>query len=283
MKNQTLNQIFFKLLSKSFISRIFGYTALIPLPSPVLGAIIKWYAGKYGVKLDEAVIPEGGFKNLNSFFTRELKKGAYKVDKDKKSVAATTDSRVDEFGDITEDIIIQAKGLDYSVRDLIPSEMADNFINGKFITLYLSPGDYHRIHSPVSGEITGFYNIPGKLYSVQESVVKSLKGLFVVNERLVTYIDTGKGKVAVCKIGALNVGKISIPYDKAVTNRILRKRNEVLYPEGGRPRIEKGGEIGTFNLGSTVIILFEKGMIDFKSVKKGDRVRVGEAIGYLKK
>lgn len=283
MKNQTLNQIFIKLLPKSFISRIFGYSALIPLPSSILGAIIKWYAGKYGVKLEEAVIPEGGFKNLNDFFTRELKKGAYKVDKDKKSVVATTDSRVDEFGDITEDKIIQAKGLDYSVRDLIPSEMADNFINGKFITLYLSPGDYHRIHSPVSGEITGFYNIPGKLYSVQESVVKSLKGLFVVNERLVTYIDTGKGNVAVCKIGALNVGKISIPYDKAVTNRMLRKRNEVIYKKGEGPRIEKGEEIGTFNLGSTVIILFQKGMIDFKSVKKGDKVRVGQAIGYIKK
>jgi len=283
MKNQTLNQIFFKLLPKSFISRVFGYSALIPLPSFFMNMIIKWYAGKYGVKLNEAVVPVGGFKNLNSFFTRELKKGAYKVDKDKKAVTATTDSRVDEFGNITEDIIIQAKGLDYSVRDLIPSHMADTFINGKFITLYLSPGDYHRIHSPVAGEITGFYNIPGKLYSVQESVVKSMKGLFVVNERLVTYIDTGKGKVAVCKIGALNVGKISIPYDKAVTNRILRKRNEVLYPEGGRPRIEKGGEIGTFNLGSTVIILFQKGMIDFKSLKKGDRVRVGQVIGSLKK
>jgi len=241
MKNHTFNQIFFKLLPKSLISRLFGYCALIPIPLSFMNIIIKWYAEKYGVKLDEAVMPEEGFKNLNSFFTRQLKNGSFVIDKDKKSVVAATDSRVDEFGDITEDKIIQAKGLDYSVRDLIPSEMADNFINGKFITLYLSPGDYHRIHSPVAGEITGFYNIPGKLYSVQESVVNSLKGLFVVNERLVTYIDTGKWNIAVCKIGALNVGKISIPYDKGVTNRIFRKRNEVKYKKGEGPRIEKGG------------------------------------------
>lgn len=283
MKNQKLSQIIMGILPKSFISRIFGYIALIPLPLVFMNSLIRWYSKKFGVSIEEAVIPEKGFKNLNSFFTRKLKDGVLVVDKDEKSVVATTDSRVDEFGDITEDIMIQAKGLDYSLRDLIPSVMAESFIDGKFITLYLSPGDYHRIHSPVSGKITGFYNIPGKLYSVQESVVKALKGLFVVNERLVTYIDTGKGMTAVCKIGALNVGKISIPYDNAVTNKFLRKRNEVIYPEGEEPEIKKGEEIGVFNMGSTVIILFEKGMIDFQSLKRGEKVRVGQVIGYYKK
>lgn len=283
MKNQKLSQIIIGILPKSFISRVFGYIALIPLPSVFMNSLIKWYSKKFGVSLEEAVIPEKGFKNLNSFFTRKLKEGVLIVDKDEKSVVATTDSRIDEFGDITEDVIIQAKGLDYSLRDLIPSVMAESFIDGKFITLYLSPGDYHRIHSPVSGKITGFYNIPGKLYSVQESVVKSLKGLFVVNERLVTYIETGKGMTAVCKIGALNVGKISIPYDNVVTNKFLRRRNEVIYPEGKEPVIKKGEEIGVFNMGSTVIILFEKGMIDFQSFKRGEKVRVGQVIGYYKK
>ncbi|MFA5517963.1 MAG: archaetidylserine decarboxylase [Spirochaetota bacterium] len=283
MKNQKLSQIIMGILPKSFISRVFGYIALIPLPPVFMNMLIRWYSKKFGVSIEEAVIPEKGFKNLNSFFTRKLKDGVLIVDKDEKSVVATTDSRIDEFGDITEDIMIQAKGLDYSLRDLIPSVMAESFIDGKFITLYLSPGDYHRIHSPVSGKITGFYNIPGKLYSVQESVVKSLKGLFVVNERLVTYIDTGKGMTAVCKIGALNVGKISIPYDNVVTNKFLRKRNEVIYPEGKEPVINKGEEVGVFNMGSTVIILFEKGMIDFKSFKRGEKVRVGQAIGYYKK
>jgi len=283
MKNQKLSQIIISILPKSLLSRIFGYSAIIPLPLFFMNIIIKWYSKRYGVSLDEAVVPEGGFRNFNTFFTRKLKEGVLTIDNDEKSVVATTDSRIDEFGDITDDILIQAKGLDYSVRDLVPSVMAESFINGRFITLYLSPGDYHRIHSPVSGRITGFYNIPGKLYSVQESVVKSLKGLFVVNERLVTYIDTGKGLTAVCKVGAFNVGKISIPYDTAVTNKFLRRKNEVIYPEGERPEIKKGEEVGVFNLGSTVIILFQKGMVDFKSIKRGDRIRVGQVIGYLKK
>ncbi|HOP27956.1 MAG TPA: archaetidylserine decarboxylase [Spirochaetota bacterium] len=272
----------FKIMPKSMLSMIFGWITLIPLPSGIMNGIIDWYCNKYGVILEEAVIPDGGFRNLNLFFTRELKKGARKIDKSAGSVVSTTDSRVDQFGTITKEQIIQAKGITYSVRDLIPSPEAEKFIGGKFITLYLSPGDYHRIHSPVDGKITGFFNIPGKLYTVQEFMVNSLPGLFAVNERLITYIKTTKGNVAVCKIGAMNVGKISIPYDDAVTNSLTGKKYEKLYSKDEYKAVKKGDEIGTFNLGSTVIILFEKGMIDFSGLKYGRKVKVGEKIGTLK-
>lgn len=264
------------------ISMIFGWIALIPLPSGVMNGIIDWYCKKYGVIIEEAVIPEGGFRNLNLFFTRELKKGARKIDKSTGAVVATTDSRVDQYGTITDERIMQAKGISYSVRDLIPSSEAEKFIGGKFITLYLSPGDYHRIHSPVDGKITGFFNIPGKLYTVQEFMVNSLPDLFSVNERLITYIKTSKGNVAVCKIGAINVGKISLAYDDAVTNKLFGKRHEKLYTKDEMKPVKKGDELGTFNLGSTVIILFEKGMMDFSKLKYGQKVRVGEKIGTLK-
>jgi len=272
----------FKIMPKSMLSMIFGWITLIPLPSGIMNGIIDWYCNKYGVILEEAVIPDGGFRNLNLFFTRELKKGARKIDKSAGSVVSTTDSRVDQFGTITKEQIIQAKGITYSVRDLIPSPEAEKFIGGKFITLYLSPGDYHRIHSPVDGKITGFFNIPGKLYTVQEFMVNSLPGLFAVNEQLITYIKTTKGNVAVCKIGAMNVGKISIPYDDAVTNSLTGKKYEKLYSKDEYKAVKKGDEIGTFNLGSTVIILFEKGMIDFSGLKYGRKVKVGEKIGTLK-
>ena len=272
----------FKIMPKSMLSMIFGWITLIPLPSGIMNGIIDWYCNKYGVILEEAVIPDEGFRNLNLFFTRELKKGARKIDKSAGSVVSTTDSRVDQFGTITKEQIIQAKGITYSVRDLIPSPEAEKFIGGKFITLYLSPGDYHRIHSPVDGKITGFFNIPGKLYTVQEFMVNSLPGLFAVNERLITYIKTTKGNVAVCKIGAMNVGKISIPYDDAVTNSLTGKKYEKLYSKDEYKAVKKGDEIGTFNLGSTVIILFEKGMIDFSGLKYGRKVKVGEKIGTLK-
>jgi phosphatidylserine decarboxylase len=250
------------------------------MPQKLMNKIISWYSDKYGVILNEAEIPPTGYKNLNLFFTRKLKDGARKIDADKKSIVATTDSRVDEFGDINEDSILQAKGVDYSLRKLIPSREAEKFVNGKFITLYLSPGDYHRIHSPLSGEITGFFNIPGKLYPVQEFMVNGLKGLFSINERLITYIKTEKGTVAVCKIGATNVGKISLSYNHSVTNKFFRRKNEYIYAPDKRPQINKGDEIGTFNLGSTVIILFEKGVLEkFSDLKKGQKVKVGEKIG----
>ncbi|MCL1834315.1 MAG: archaetidylserine decarboxylase, partial [Leptospirales bacterium] len=269
MENYRFKILIFKILPKGFISRIFGYIALIPLPQRLLNRVIAWYSDKYGVNLNEAEIPATGFKNLNMFFTRKLKSGARKIDSDEKSIVATTDSRVDEFGDINEDSILQAKGLAYSLHQLIPSKKSKKFINGKYITLYLSPGDYHRIHSPVSGEITGFFNIPGKLYTVQEFMVKGLKGLFAINERLITYIETDKGSVAVCKIGAINVGKISLSYDNSVTNKFFRRKNEHIYTLDKRPQINRGDEIGAFNLGSTVIILFEKGVMKkFADLKK---------------
>ncbi|PKL16206.1 MAG: phosphatidylserine decarboxylase [Spirochaetae bacterium HGW-Spirochaetae-5] len=281
MENNSFKIMIHKMLPKGFISRVFGYTSLIPIPEKLMEKIILWYSAKYGVNLEEAHIPAEGFKTLNKFFTRTLKPGARIIDPDRLSVVATTDSRVDMYGDITDDSILQAKGVDYSLRELVPSIEAEKFINGKFITLYLSPGDYHRIHTPVSGRITGFFNIPGKLFTVQEFMVKGLKGLFAINERLITYIETDYGAVAVCKIGAINVGKISLSYDNSVTNKIFRSKNEHIYDEDKKPVVEKGDEIGIFNLGSTVIILFEKGMMEFSELKFGQKVKMGERIGTL--
>lgn len=279
MTNSSLKIMLFRILPKGFISRIFGYMSLIPLPVTTMKRIISWYSEKYGVNLEEAEIPTEGFRNFNSFFTRKLKKGARKIDTNRISVISPTDSRIDQFGEIKNNSILQAKGIDYSLRELIPSQEAEKFVDGKYITLYLSPGDYHRIHSPVSGKITGFFNIPGKLYTVQEFMVKGFKNLFSVNERLITYIQTDRGTVAVCKIGAMNVGKISLSYNDCVTNRFFRRKKEFFYSSDQRPVIKKGDEVGIFNLGSTVILLFQKKMIKFEKLKVGKKVKVGEKIG----
>jgi phosphatidylserine decarboxylase len=173
---------------------------------------------------------------------------------------------------------MQAKGIFYNLSDLIPSKMADFFRNGSFITLYLSPGDYHRIHSPASGEILGFFNLPGKLFPVQEFIVKGIKGLFSKNERLISYLQTSKGKIAVCKIGALNVGKISLAYHPCKTNKTFRKKEEVFFSEDKKIFIEKGEDLGVFHLGSTVILLFEKDLVKFADLKLKEKVRVGDRI-----
>lgn len=270
----------FKILPKSFLSRIFGYITRLPLPQFVMTGIITWYTGRFGV-MDEYTVPAGGFRTLDDFFTRKLKPGARTIDGNRNTAVSPVDARVDQFGRIMDGTLIQAKGITYSLSDLIPSEYGMRFHGGSFITLYLSPGDYHRIHSPVDGAIEGFFHIPGKLYTVQEFMVAGLPGLFSLNERLISYISTPSGVVAVCKIGAMNVGRISLAYSDIVTNRMIRKKREALFDSAGKISIRKGDELGTFHLGSTIVLLFENSKVKFSGLKAGEKVRVGDVIATL--
>ncbi len=280
MKKQLLIFIFI-LLPKSILSRIFGVITRIPFPQWLLRIVIKKYSNAFKIKTDEYETPSGGFRNFDSFFTRELKKGIHTIDDDPTAVVSPVDARIDQYGQIDDGTIIQAKGIDYSLYDLVPSDQAKVFECGSFMTLYLSPADYHRIHSPVSGDITGYFHIPGKLYSVAEFMVQGLRGLFSKNERLISYIDTGKGQVAVCKIGAMNVGRMSISHAPVVTNRTFRRTKEVLYENALRPSIKAGEELGMFHLGSTIVLLFEKDYIRFIENNTGKTIRVGQKIGEI--
>lgn len=279
---QELRVFIFKVLPKSLMSRLFGYLARVPLPGWLLNSIIAWYSKKYGVLVSEMRRPALGFRTFNEFFTRKLKDKARDIDAGKGSVVSPVDARLDSFGDIRGDAVMQAKGIDYPLAGLVPSDTHREFLNGTFMTLYLSPGDYHRIHSPVDGEITGFFRIPGRLYTVQEFMVKGLRGLFALNERLITYVKTERGLVAVCKIGAMNVGRITASYENRVqTNTWIRTRREHLYDEHSRIRVSRGDELGIFNLGSTVILLFQEGMVRLDPLSAGDSVRMGQRIGVL--
>jgi len=280
MKKQLLIFIFI-IIPKSLLSRAFGAVTRIPFPRWILQPVINWYSKAYGVRTEEYVAPEKGFKNFNSFFTRQLKPGVHIVDPDVNAVVSPVDARLDQFGELDGGTIMQAKGVHYSLYDLLPSEEASRFECGSFMTLYLSPGDYHRIHSPAGGTITGYFHIPGKLYTVQEFMVQGLKGLFSKNERLISYIDTGRGQIAVCKIGAMNVGRMSIGHAPVITNKTFRSRKEVLYKKNEKPSIKSGDELGMFHLGSTIVLLFEKDLIRYAGLATGDTVRVGQKIGEI--
>ncbi len=282
MKDQVIIFLF-HILPKGFVSRIFGLLTVMKLPSAVLNSIINYFCNTYKVNKDEIQSPAGGFKTLDQFFTRKLKPGIHKIDINKKTIVSPVDARIDEFGKIAEYSIIQAKNINYSLKDLVPSDMAESFLNGSFITLYLSPSDYHRIHSPVNGKIAGYFNIPGKLFPVRELIVNNVKGLFSVNERIITYIENSNGIAAVCKIGAMNVGKISLSYSDIRTNKFFRKQTEFFYSKSEQPPVKKGDEIGTFHLGSTVILLFPENNVAFKGISKGQKVRVGQKIAYYEK
>ncbi len=286
MAEKRLSIFFFRLIPTRLLSRIFGLAAALPLPGPVMRRLIRWYSGKFGV-IDEYVTPEKGFGSVNEFFTRELKPGSRPVDPSPDAVVSPVDARVDQYGKIDGATLIQAKGIRYTLDALIPSKESEKFRDGDFMTLYLSPGDYHRIHSPVQGTITGFYAIPGALFTVQEYMVRGLEGLFCKNERLITYIDSEVGPVAVCKIGAMNVGKMTLSYpvksagkaSRVVTNRAFTRAGETIFSGEERIRVRAGDELGRFNLGSTVILLFGKNAVRFADFALGSRVKVGGMIG----
>jgi phosphatidylserine decarboxylase len=275
-----LTLLAYRLLPKSMISRAFGCLARLPLPKSVLDAVIRWYSAKYGV-IDEYVTPPRGFRTLEDFFTRKMRDGSHPVAGAKDCAVSPVDARVDQYGDILDTTIIQAKGLDYSLRDMVPSDTYRRFLWGSFMTLYLSPGDYHRIHSPVTGTITGYFNVPGTLYTVKDWMVGGLRNLFIKNERLISYIDTSAGTVAVCKVGALNVGRITLSYRDIRTNRVFRRLEEKLFAPEERVPVSAGAELGAFHLGSTIVLLFQKGMITFDSIAPGTKIRMGARIGKL--
>jgi phosphatidylserine decarboxylase len=269
-------------MPKAFFSRIFGCFARLPLGQTVLAPIIRFYCGKYHVNVDEIDPVEGGFRSFDQFFIRRLKKGVHTINPDPKAVVSPVDARIDQFGEITGTRIMQAKNIDYLVSNLIPAPIHHSFLDGTFVTLYLSPADYHRIHAPVDGAVNGMLHVPGKLFPVMEFAVNGIHGLFTINERLISYIKSDAGVCAVCKIGAMNVGRISVSYSDVVTNRsIFRRKREIIFPADFRPHVHRGDELGTFHLGSTVVLLFQKGMVNLDRLHIGQRVRVGEKIGTL--
>ncbi|MBN2040232.1 MAG: phosphatidylserine decarboxylase [Spirochaetes bacterium] len=278
MNNRTILIYVFKIMPKGFISRIFGFLTRIRFPKFFLNYVIKKYCEGYKVNTEEINYPGKGFRTLDDFFTRKLKQGVHQVDSGRNSIVSPVDGRIDQFGKIDGNRIIQAKGIDYTVNALVPSDTAQRFIDGHFITLYLSPADYHRIHSPADGKITGYFAVPGKLFTVQEFLVNGIKGLFTKNERLISYIENRNTLFAVCKIGAMNVGRITLSYSGIVTNRFFRKREELFFKKDSQSDISRGDELGVFHLGSTIILLFQKDTVKFAEIETGQKVRMGQRI-----
>ena len=275
--------LFLTLLPKNLISKIFGYFSTMKLPRFMMIPILKAFAKAYKINLSEAELEIKEYASLNQFFTRALRAEARIIDSAPNAVVSPTDSKITSFGNINQSTIIQAKGIDYSVKELLGSEkFYPHFTNGKYITFYLSPQDYHRIHSPFAGQILGYYYEPGKLFPVNDLAVLNIRGLFPKNERLITFLQTEYGKIAVIKVGASNVGKIRVTYDnKIVTNNWIRFAKEHHYKDVSI-MIEKGSEMGRFEMGSTVILVFENDTIDLTNIQLGDKIQYGTTVGHFK-
>jgi phosphatidylserine decarboxylase len=266
-----------RLLSRC--ARVFANARL----GAVLQPLIRFFSKKYNIDLSEAELDVADFKTFNGFFDRRLKKGARRIDPGAKSVVSPVDGTILSLGSLSDGIIIEAKGTGSKLDDLLCMPgFKQRFIDGDFIVIYLSPRDYHRIHAPLGANIIGYSHIPGRLYPVNSFAVNNIDRLFSTNERLITYMETRKNRVcALVKVGATNVGSIRVTYEDSLrTNRFFSRKTKEMFLKG--IPIEKGEEIAWFELGSTVILLFEKNMAKLGDVKAGDRILLGEAIATLK-
>lgn len=254
-------KIFFYILPKNFASLVFGKLAQIKYPFGLNYFFIKSFSNFYKINLEEAEKDLNQYETLAEFFTRNLKVGSRVIET---GIVSPVDGRIEEQGVINNSILIQAKGKSYSLSELLVEEsLARDFEGGYFVTIYLAPNDYHHIHSPAEGEIESSLYIPGNLWPVNKWSVNNIDKLFCINERIISTIKTGSSKIALIKVGATNVGSISLSYDKFVSNSFTRVLGfskairYIKYPE--RITVKSADKIATFNLGSTVILLFQKG------------------------
>ena len=246
--------------------------------------LITRFVSIYKVDIEEVKlkVPDD-FASFNEFFVRELQDGAREIDDNPDSIVSPVDGTVSVAERIRENILIQAKGIDYSLGDLIATdlEQADAYINGSFATIYLAPYNYHRVHIPFDGELLAARYVPGDLFSVNQATVARVDGLFRRNERLVMHFKTAFGPAVVIFVGALNVGSISTPWSGE-----LRPRKagvvDVLDLAKAPRKLSKGDLLGWFNMGSTVIVLLPPGACEWDSdLQPGAALRLGEAIGQL--
>src|SRR5438552_11830412 len=270
-----LTYTFLKLLPRNTLSRAVGAACRIPAPRPVMRAVIRTFARKYGVDIAEAERAIEEYPTFTEFFTRRLRPGARPIAPGELLPVSPVDGTVGEVGDIVEGRLYQAKDKHYTLAELIGGPQAEEdarqFGRGAFCTIYPAPYNYHRIHAPLGGEISGYVNMPGQLWPVNPTGIRNVDKLFCVNERLTTFLKTPRGACAVVAVGATNVGRIRAVYDDVVTNaRRTRQPERKLYERS--LRVEKGGELAVFEMGSTVVLLFAPG------VKLADRSRPGLAI-----
>ncbi len=246
--------------------------------------LIRNFSRWYKVDLDEVALRTPlDFPTFNDFFIRELVAGARPVDDDPLAIVSPVDGSVSQAGRIEQSQLLQAKGIGYSLDDLLAVnlETAKDFSNGNFATIYLAPHDYHRVHMPIDGELVAAHYVPGDLFSVNEATVAGVPGLFRRNERLNLHFDTAIGPVALIFVGALNVGSISTPW----TGEIRPQKRGVVETQvltGATTGIRKGALLGWFNMGSTVILLLPKDAVTWReTLDPGTRLRMGERIGAL--
>ena len=242
--------------------------------------VMRRFISTYQLDMNEAELTLAEYPTLGALFTRALKPGTHTVDTRPRVAVSPADGHVLNAGRLREGQLIQCKGHDFDIQDLLlDPEQATRFRQGSWCTVYLSPRDYHRVHHPIEGTIIRSDYVNGALWPVNQAAVQNVKRLFCVNERVVTYVESPIGPVATIMVGATSVGHITMAYDDQVVANKGHKSHKKKYE---RPiEVTRAGELGTFHLGSTAIVLFANPEVELTSLSDGQAIRIGEPIATL--
>lgn len=266
-----------KFVPKNHLSYLAGVILSIRFPKPIGSFLILQFAQLYKINLNEAEKDYTEYASINDFFVRKLKAGARPIGA--AEVLHPADSAIAQAGIIHEGRLIQAKNKTYHLHELFQEDVQKEYEQGIFITYYLCPTDYHRVHSPVSGEIIETVHIPGALWPVNKASVEGVPDLFTVNERVISKIKTERGIVSLIFVGATNVGKIELTYDSEIISNDLVHRQIRRRSYSPAKRINKGDELGMFHMGSTVVMVYPESYSEILSIsvlssQMGQKVKV---------
>jgi phosphatidylserine decarboxylase len=267
-------------LPHRFLSRLVYWATrwtFAPWKNWLIGTIVR----KYDVDMRQAAQPDPlAYQHFNAFFTRKLKPGARQVDADPAALLSPADGRISQAGKIVDGRIFQAKGQDYSAAELLGGDeaAAAPYRNGRFVTVYLSPRDYHRVHMPLKGTLQETVHVPGRIFSVAPFAVAAIPRLFARNERLVCHFEGEHGPFVVVMVGAILVSSVATVWDGLVIPPYapaIRRKSFA----GQHVTLDRFAEMARFNMGSTVIVLLPEGMAELDALAPQQTVLVGQRLG----
>jgi len=271
------------MVPKRAVSGAISWGVSLGIPVPLRTLMLSRFARIYGIDVTEAEKPISEYAGFDEFFTRKLRPDARPIDELPGRVISPADGTIVECGLATAGKLIQAKGSQFELASLLDdAQAAERLEGGAYLITYLSPKDYHRVHSPVGGRVVGWRHVPGTLFSVGAATIRREPELFVRNERFITLIEMdGGGLVAVVMVAAVGVGHVTVSYDPEVaTHRPEFFRAALRHRQYDEPKpIRRGEELGVFHLGSTTIVVFEPGRVELDALAAGASVKMGVGIG----
>ena len=262
-----------RVLPRAGVTRAAGWLADLPWPSPVGKAVVGAYSRAYDVSLDECA-EQAGWTSFDHFFTRALRDGARPIDPDPAAILSPADGRLESPGPVDAESTFLVKGRPYRVEELVgDADEAARYVGGGGCVVYLSPRDYHRVHSPCAGTIARVRSMPGDYYPVNAIGLDHIPNLFARNRRVAIAIDTpkssGLGRVTVVMVAAIVVGRITVTG--------IPERDVPLGDHTPQVALERGDELGMFHLGSTVVLFLERSAMGSWLAREG-AIRYGQGL-----